>query len=55
MGREQNPIPVVNQADEEDYPKDFLYIIENIETYPLNINRVITSLQVKTFTILSVI
>ena len=46
MGREANPMPVVNNVDDENYPQDFLYVIDNVETAPLNVNRVITSLQV---------
>ncbi|XP_046344023.1 histone-lysine N-methyltransferase EHMT2-like isoform X4 [Haliotis rufescens] len=44
-GREKNPIACVNAADDEQFPTDYLYVAENIETSPLNINRVITSLQ----------
>ena len=46
MGREANPIPVVNDIDDENYPQDFHYIHENIETSPMSVNRVFTSLQV---------
>jgi euchromatic histone-lysine N-methyltransferase len=45
IGKESNPIPVVNDVDEENYPKDFVYVIENVETTPMNVNRCITSLQ----------
>ncbi|KAK6195050.1 hypothetical protein SNE40_000564 [Patella caerulea] len=45
LGRERNPIACVNAVDDESFPTDYLYIIENVETSPLNINRVITSLQ----------
>lgn len=45
-GREANPVPVVNECDDENYPHDFLYVNENVETIPLNINRTITSLRV---------
>ncbi|ELT88290.1 hypothetical protein CAPTEDRAFT_206547 [Capitella teleta] len=44
-GREANPVPVVNDCDDENYPNDFLYVQENVETVPLNINRTITSLR----------
>ena len=47
MGREANPIPVVNDTDDENYPTDFQYVKENVETSPMNVNRVITSLQVR--------
>ncbi|XP_064615910.1 histone-lysine N-methyltransferase EHMT2-like [Liolophura sinensis] len=45
LGKENNPIPGVNAVDEEENPTDYLYITENCETTPLNINRTITSLQ----------
>ncbi|CAL1536745.1 unnamed protein product, partial [Lymnaea stagnalis] len=45
MGREKNPIACVNSEDNELCPTDYLYVIENVETSPLNINYVITSLQ----------
>ena len=47
FGRETHPIPVVNAIDDEQYPKDFLYVMENVETSPMNVNRVVTSLQVR--------
>ena len=46
MGRESNPIPVVNNIDDENYPQDFHYVTENVETSPMMVNRVISSLQV---------
>jgi hypothetical protein len=46
FGKEKNPIPCVNGCDDEEIPKDYLYVMENIETSPMNINRCITSLQV---------
>lgn len=49
LGKENNPIPGVNAVDEEENPTDYLYITENCETTPLNINRTITSLQVSDF------
>ena len=45
-GREANPVPVVNDCDDENYPRDFLYVSENVETAPMNVNRTITSLRV---------
>ncbi len=45
MGLEQNAVPVVNDIDDENYPTDFLYVIENVETSPMNVNRCITGLQ----------
>ncbi|XP_064649303.1 histone-lysine N-methyltransferase EHMT2-like [Lineus longissimus] len=45
FGKEKNPIPCVNGCDDEQIPKDYLYVMENIETSPMNINRCITSLQ----------
>ena len=49
MGKESVPVPVVNGVDDENYPDDFLYVADNIETTPLNVNRVLTSLQVTYF------
>lgn len=46
MGRENIPIACVNGVDDELVPEDYQYITENVETSPLHINRVITSLQV---------
>ncbi|XP_013071536.2 uncharacterized protein LOC106058626 isoform X1 [Biomphalaria glabrata] len=45
MGREKNPIACVNAEDNEACPTDYLYVTENVETSPLNVNYVITSLQ----------
>ncbi|BFZ20236.1 hypothetical protein BsWGS_23274 [Bradybaena similaris] len=45
MGREKNPVACVNSEDNEQCPVDYLYVTENVETSPLNINYVITSLQ----------
>ncbi|KAL5012000.1 hypothetical protein ScPMuIL_010551 [Solemya velum] len=45
MGRENIPIACVNGVDDELVPEDYQYITENVETSPLHINRVITSLQ----------
>ncbi|XP_015910909.1 histone-lysine N-methyltransferase EHMT2 [Parasteatoda tepidariorum] len=44
-GKEQIAIPCVNEVDDEGPPLDFLYVTENCETTPLNIDRTITSLQ----------
>ncbi|XP_041370833.1 histone-lysine N-methyltransferase EHMT2-like [Gigantopelta aegis] len=44
-GREKNPIACTNAVDDESFPTDYLYVNENIETTPLNINRTLTSLQ----------
>ena len=46
MGREANAIPVVNCFDDVNYPQDFLYVADYVETSPINVNTVITSLQV---------
>ena len=46
-GKENIAIPVYNKEDKETYPQDFVYVQENIETTPMNINRTITSLQVR--------
>ena len=45
MGKEQYGVPVVNDIDDGSYPTDFVYVIENIETTLMNVNRTITSLQ----------
>ncbi|RWS16657.1 histone-lysine N-methyltransferase EHMT2-like protein [Dinothrombium tinctorium] len=44
-GKEYYQIPIVNGVDNEPIPVDFMYVIENCETSPINIDRVITSLQ----------
>uniref|UniRef100_T1JED5 Histone-lysine N-methyltransferase n=1 Tax=Strigamia maritima TaxID=126957 RepID=T1JED5_STRMM len=44
-GKEMCPIQCVNGVDNESFPVDYLYIIENCETTPLAIDRCITSLQ----------
>ncbi|KAG8192003.1 hypothetical protein JTE90_001738 [Oedothorax gibbosus] len=44
-GKEQVAIQCVNEVDDEPPPLDFLYVIENCETTPMNIDRTITSLQ----------
>ena len=46
MGRENIPIPVVNEVDDDTLPTDFQYVTENTETTDLSINRTISSLQV---------
>lgn len=45
-GKEQLAIQCVNAIDDEMPPLDFLYVTENCETMPINIDRTITSLQV---------
>lgn len=45
-GKEQVSIQCVNEVDDEPPPLDFLYVTENCETTPTNIDRTITSLQV---------
>ncbi|GBM82171.1 Histone-lysine N-methyltransferase EHMT1 [Araneus ventricosus] len=44
-GKEQIAIQCVNDIDDEPPPLDFLYVTENCETTPMNIDRTITSLQ----------
>jgi len=46
-GRESCAITAVNQVDDEDFPTDFVYVADYVETIPLSINRVITSLEVR--------
>ena len=46
LGRESNQVMVVNEVDDEPFPDDFLYVSDYIETVPINVNRVITSLKV---------
>ena len=41
-------MPVVNMVDDENYPTDFLYVVDCVETTPMNVNRLITSLAVST-------
>jgi len=36
----------VNQVDDEDFPTDFVYVADYVETTPIAVNRVVTSLQV---------
>ena len=45
-GRESTAITAVNSVDDEDFPTDFVYVADYIETMPLAVNRVITSLEV---------
>ncbi|XP_050737194.1 histone-lysine N-methyltransferase EHMT2-like isoform X3 [Eriocheir sinensis] len=44
-GKEEVPIPCVNGADEDELPKDYLYIAENCEASNVTIDRTITSLK----------
>ncbi|RWS26315.1 histone-lysine N-methyltransferase EHMT2-like protein [Leptotrombidium deliense] len=44
-GKEYYQIPIVNGFDDEPVPEDYMYITENCETSPINIDRTITSLQ----------
>ncbi|KAM9794895.1 histone-lysine N-methyltransferase EHMT1 isoform 3-T3 [Syngnathus typhle] len=45
LGQERVPLPCVNAVDNESYPADYKYILENCVTSPLNIDRNITHLQ----------
>lgn len=45
FGRENLPIAAVNIVDDEGPPLDYQYVTESVETTPLSINRVISSLQ----------
>ncbi|XP_029649008.1 histone-lysine N-methyltransferase EHMT2 isoform X3 [Octopus sinensis] len=45
FGRENFPINSINAIDDEGPPLDFQYVTQSVETTPLNINRVISSLQ----------
>lgn len=45
-GKEYYQIPIVNGMDNELVPLDYMYITDNCETSPINIDRTITSLQV---------
>ncbi|XP_049593125.1 histone-lysine N-methyltransferase EHMT1 isoform X2 [Syngnathus scovelli] len=45
LGQERVPLPCVNTVDNESYPADYKYILENCVTSPLNIDRNITHLQ----------
>ncbi|XP_074654553.1 uncharacterized protein LOC141908408 [Tubulanus polymorphus] len=44
FGKDKTAMPVVNSVDDEDWPRDFMYVTANVETSQLNINRTITSL-----------
>ncbi|XP_069938881.1 uncharacterized protein G9a isoform X3 [Cherax quadricarinatus] len=44
-GKEEVPIPCVNGIDDENLPKDYLYIAENCEASNVIIDRTITSLK----------
>lgn len=44
-GKEPVQIPAVNGLDDEPLPIDYMYLTENCETTPINIDRTITSLQ----------
>ena len=46
-GKEYYQIQVVNGVDNEPYPIDFMYVSENCEASQINIDRTITSLQVR--------
>ena len=46
LGKEQYPIPIVNDYDDENYPTDYQYVVDYVESTPMNVNRVITNLQV---------
>jgi len=45
-GREATAITAVNVVDDADFPADFVYVADYVETMPIAVNRVITSLQV---------
>lgn len=45
LGRDPSAVTVVNGVDRADYPSDFVYITDYVETTPLNINRCINSLR----------
>lgn len=45
-GREATAIMAVNQVDDEDFPTDFVYVADYVETTPIAVNRVVTSIQV---------
>ena len=45
-GKEAVPIPCVNGMDDDNLPKDYLYIAENCEASNVAIDRTITSLKV---------
>lgn len=44
-GKELNLIQCVNGVDDEPAPSDYLYLVENCETTPINIDRTITTVQ----------
>lgn len=48
-GKERMPIPVTNDADNTNYPTDFVYVTESVWTSPVPINTTISSLSVSKF------
>ncbi|ESO01305.1 hypothetical protein HELRODRAFT_82032, partial [Helobdella robusta] len=44
-GRELRPIMVINHVDDEVLPNDFIYISGYVETSPINVNKLVTSLK----------
>ena len=46
LGREATAITAVNMVDDADFPTDFVYVADYVETMAIPVNRVITSLQV---------
>ncbi|CAH1785968.1 unnamed protein product [Owenia fusiformis] len=44
-GKEATPIPCVNGSDSENFPQDYMYLVANVETIPMNINKIVTSIQ----------
>jgi len=49
LGRETTSITAVNGVDDDDFPADdFVYVPDYVETMPVAVNRVVTSLEVCT-------
>jgi len=47
-GRETSAITAVNAVDDADFPDDFLYVSDYVETTVVPVNRIVTSIKVHT-------
>jgi len=54
-GKEKVPIPVVNDADDCNYPTDFTYVTESVFTSHVPVNTTINSLNVSVSTLPSTV
>ena len=46
-GKERIAIPILNGIDDERYPDDYHYVKHNVQTKPMHVNCIITSLEVR--------